>query len=70
MSPISEAEDPGRTLMILGPDDDFILIKAHANGEVTTVSSLDQDDAVDLLREMADEIEVDGFEPHIEERLN
>ena len=70
MSPISEAENPGRTLMILGPDDDFILIKAHANGEVTTVSSLDQDDAVDLLREMADEIEVDGFEPHTEERLN
>lgn len=70
MSPTTEADNIGSALMSIGPDDDFILIKAHANGEVTTMSSLDQDDAVDLLREMADEIEIDGFEPHIEERLN
>jgi len=56
--------------MELGPDDDFILIRADANGEVTTVTSLNEDDAVDLLREMADEIEIDGFEPLARERLN
>lgn len=70
MSPTSEPDKIGTAMMAIGPDDDFIMIKAHANGEVTTITSLGEDDAVDLLRELADEIEIDGFEPHVGERMN
>jgi len=69
---MSEGDKPAiqRTLMDFGPDDDFILIRSDAKGEVTTVTSLSEDDAIDLLREMADEIEIDGFEPLVQERVN
>lgn len=70
MSPTTDTASIGRHLMTIGPDDDYILIKAHANGEVTTITSLGQDDAVDLLRDLANEIEIDGFEAQTEDRIN
>lgn len=45
----------------VGDDEDFILLRVTEDGHVTTISTLDEDDAADLLRETADRIERDGF---------
>lgn len=58
MSPRIEA---GENIANIGPDEDFILICVTPDGEVTSLSTLDEDDAADLLRETADKIERDGF---------
>jgi type IV secretory pathway ATPase VirB11/archaellum biosynthesis ATPase len=42
--------------------EDFILLRVTEDGHVTTISTLDEDDAVDLLRMTADAIEAEGFE--------
>jgi len=70
MSPTIEASNDNSPMMTIGPDDDFIMIKIEASGAVTVMASLGEDDAVDLLRELADGIEVDGFEPMAGERIN
>lgn len=43
-------------------DEDFILIRVTPEGMVTSLSTLGEIDAVDLLRQTADEIEMEGFE--------
>lgn len=42
--------------------EDFILLRVTEDGYVTTISTLDEDDAVDPLRMTADAIEAEGFE--------
>lgn len=67
MSPRIEA---GENLAHIGPDEDFILIRVTPSGEVTSLSTLDEIEAVDLLRQTADEIEEDGFERQQVARLS
>lgn len=59
MSPRTE---PADHVANIGPDEDFILIRVSPDGEVVSLSTLDEDEAIDLLRQTADEIESDGFE--------
>jgi hypothetical protein len=47
--------------VVIGEDEDYILLRVTESGTVTTISTLDEDEAVDLLRETADRIEIDGF---------
>lgn len=60
MSPRSELL--GEADVHIAEDEDFILVRVTEDGHVTTISTLDEDDAVDLLRQTADAIERDGFE--------
>lgn len=46
----------------VGEDEDFILLRVTESGHVTTISTLAEDDAVDLLRQTADAIEDEGFD--------
>lgn len=69
MSPkVEDFPDRDKTFSI-GGDEDFILIRVTPEGEVTSFSTLDEEDAVDLLRQTADEIEEDGFDRHQKARL-
>lgn len=68
MSPRIDMDDDIDGAVSIG--EDFILIRVGEDGHVTTVSSLDEDDAADLLRETADAIERDGFEHHKVARLS
>lgn len=63
MSPRSEAVGGGGEVHI-SAEEDFILLRVTEDGHVTTISTLDEDDAVDLLRMTADAIEDEGFERH------
>jgi hypothetical protein len=62
MSPKIEDFPDRSTFAEISPSEDFILIRVAADGQVTTLSTLDEDDAVDLLRQTADEVEDEGFE--------
>jgi hypothetical protein len=59
---MSPGIDFGGVDVSLGPDDDFILIRVLPSGDTTTFSTMDEEDAVELLRWAADDIESDGFE--------
>lgn len=48
--------------MDIAENEDFILLRVTERGHVTTTKTLDEDEAVDLLRSTADAIEVEGFE--------
>ncbi|MEY4863765.1 MAG: hypothetical protein RLZ51_1860 [Pseudomonadota bacterium] len=67
---MSPRTDLASDIATIGPDDDFILIRVEPSGEVTSLSTLDEEEAVDLLRQTADEIEVDGFERQKVARLS
>lgn len=62
MSRKSELTADGDGDVHIGEDEDFILIRVTEDGHVTTISTLDEDDAADLLRSTADAVERDGFE--------
>ena len=62
MSPRIDLMDGSDGDVNVGEDEDFILLRVTEDGHVTTISSLDEDDAADLLRSTADAIERDGFE--------
>lgn len=70
MSP--RAEDfPDRDPTInIGDGEDFILLRLTEDGQVTTVSTLDEEDAADLLRDTADAIEREGFDRQKAARLS
>lgn len=69
MSPRSDLISDGGDVHI-GKDEDFILLRVTEEGVVTTISTLDEDDAVDLLRQTADAIEAEGFERQRVTRLS
>lgn len=62
MSPKTELTADGDGDVHIGADEDFILLRVTEDGHVTTISTLDEEDAADLLRSTADAIEADGFE--------
>lgn len=68
MSPMN-SEGLDNTVQI-ADGDDFIVLRVEENGMVTTISSLGDEDAVDILRTAADAIERDGFEKHSIQRLS
>ena len=49
---------------------DFMLVIVGEDGRTHTTTTLDEEDAIDLLRRVADEIEVDGLEDMPEEYLS
>lgn len=61
MSPTLEDFPDRDQVETIGDDEDFILLRLTEDGYVTTISTLDDDEAVELLRETADKIERDGF---------
>ena len=67
MSPRTDLDEH---VALLEPDDDYILIRLSPDGHVTSISTLDEEDAVELLRDTADEIEQDGFERPTRARLS
>ena len=67
MSPRSEQAERFATIEA---DEDFILIRVTEDGHVTTISTLEEDDAADLLRTTADAISEDGFERQQVARLS
>jgi len=70
MSPKSE-DFPDRDADVsISADEDFILIRVAEDGHVTTISTLDEDEAVELLRETADAVERDGFDRQQVARLS
>jgi hypothetical protein len=54
----------------LRDDDHYIVIRLSPDGEVTSISSLDEEDAAELLRDTADEIEARGFDRQRVARLS
>lgn len=62
MSPRAEDFPDRENFATIGADEDFILIRVTAAGEVTSISTIDEEEAVDLLRQTADEIEAEGFQ--------
>jgi hypothetical protein len=70
MSPRAEDFPDRDPAISIGDGEDFILVRLTEDGQVTTVSSLDEDDAVDLLRDTADAIEREGFDRQKMARLS
>lgn len=62
MSPKIEDFPDREHFATIEAEEDFILLRVTEDGHVTTISTLDEDDAADLLRMTADAIEADGFE--------
>ena len=68
MAPTTDLHDDAD--MVIGSDEDFILLRVTEDGHVTTISTMDEDEAVELLRETADKIEIDGFRADQKPRLS